>query len=74
MSYPQSYCCVENWGAEQQVAQTDAENPSFRVRIPLIGRIQGRLRMSPGRPPVKRQFNLFFTLRVNIVWEYFKLL
>ena len=50
MSYPQSYCCVENRGAEQQVAQTDAKNPSFRVRIPLIERIQGNLRMRRRKP------------------------
>lgn len=67
MSYPYSYCCVENRGAEQQVAQTNAESPVFYAKIPLSGRIQGRLRMSPGRPPAERQFNLFFTLRVNIV-------
>ena len=30
--------------------------------------------MSPGRPLAEWQFNLFFTLRVNIVREYFKLL
>ena len=74
MSYPYSYCCVENRGAEQQVAQTDAESPAFHAKISLSERIQGRLRMSPGRPPTQRQFNLFFTLRVNIVREYFKLL
>ena len=43
MSYPESYCCVENRDAEQQVAQTDAENPAFRAKIPLIERIQGNL-------------------------------
>ena len=67
MSYPYSYCCVENRGAEQQVAQTNAESPAFYSKIPLSGRIQGRLRMRPGRPLAERQLNLFFTLRVNIV-------
>ncbi|WP_337612747.1 hypothetical protein, partial [Agathobaculum sp.] len=41
---------VENRGAEQQVAQTDAKNPASYAKIPLTGRIQGRLRMRRRKP------------------------